>query len=121
MPIFWSALLMQYIFALKLRCVGLGFYGWKYVIIAGHCARLEFGRRDPRLTRSSLLEVMRRQITSAPPAPKGQKELAVIMGHALKKFAAAGRDHHGDSIRQSAFRAAITESVFGIPGMLRLP
>ncbi|MDY0093858.1 MAG: ABC transporter permease [Candidatus Vecturithrix sp.] len=120
MPIFWSALLMQYIFALKLRWLPVsGFYGWKYVIMPAIVLGWSSAGVIARLTRSSLLEVMRHDYIRTARA-KGVKELPVIMGHALKNSLLPVVTIMAIQVASLLSGAVITESVFGIPGVGRI-
>lgn len=120
MPIFWSALLMQYIFALKLGWLPVsGFYGWQYVIMPAIVLGWSSAGVIARLTRSSLLEVMRHDYIRTARA-KGVKELPVIMGHALKNSLLPVVTIMAIQVASLLSGAVITESVFGIPGVGRI-
>ena len=120
MPIFWSALLMQYIFALKLGWLPVsGFYGWKYVIMPAIVLGWSSAGVIARLTRSSLLEVMRHDYIRTARA-KGLRELPVIMGHALKNSLLPVVTIMAIQVASLLSGAVITESVFGIPGVGRI-
>lgn len=82
MPVFWSALLMQYIFALKLHLLPVsGFYGPRYIVLPAIVLGWSSAGVIARLTRSSLLEVMRHDYIRTARA-KGLREAPVIVGHA---------------------------------------
>lgn len=120
MPVFWSALLMQYIFALKLGWLPVsGFYGWKYVIMPAIVLGWSSAGVIARLTRSSLLEVMRHDYIRTARA-KGLRELPVIMGHALKNSLLPVVTIMAIQVASLLSGAVITESVFGIPGVGRI-
>ena len=120
MPVFWSALLMQYIFALKLHWFPIsGFYGFKYVIMPAIVLGWSSAGVIARLTRSSLLEVMRNDYIRTARA-KGLRELPVIIGHALKNSLLPVVTIMAIQIASLLSGAVITESVFGIPGVGRI-
>jgi peptide/nickel transport system permease protein len=120
MPIFWSALLMQYIFALKLRLLPVsGFYGFKYVIMPAIVLGWSSAGVIARLTRSSLLEVMRNDYIRTARA-KGLREIPVIIGHALKNSLLPVVTIMAIQVASLLSGAVITESVFGIPGVGRI-
>jgi peptide/nickel transport system permease protein len=116
MPVFWSALLMQYIFALKLHLFPVsGFYGWKYVVMPAVVLGWSSAGVIARLTRSSLLEVMRRTARA-----KGLREVPVIISHALKNSLLPVVTIMAIQVASLLSGAVITESVFGIPGVGRI-
>ena len=84
MPVFWSALLFQWAFAVKLGWLPVaGFSGWRSVVMPAIVLGWASSGMIARLTRSSLLEVMRNDYIRTARA-KGMRELPVILGHALK-------------------------------------
>ena len=120
MPIFWSALLFQYIFALKLGWLPVaGFYGWKYVILPAVVLGWSSAGLIARLTRSSLLDVMKKDYIRTARA-KGVRELPVITGHALKNALLPVVTVMAIQVASLLSGAVITESVFGIPGLGRV-
>jgi peptide/nickel transport system permease protein len=120
MPIFWSALLFQYFFALKLGWLPVaGFYGWKYVILPAVVLGWSSAGLIARLTRSSLLDVMKKDYIRTARA-KGVRELPVITGHALKNALLPVVTVMAIQVASLLSGAVITESVFGIPGLGRV-
>jgi peptide/nickel transport system permease protein len=120
MPIFWSALLFQYVFALKLGWFPVaGFYGWKYVILPAVVLGWSSAGLIARLTRSSLLDVMKKDYIRTARA-KGVRELPVITGHALKNALLPVVTVMAIQVASLLSGAVITESVFGIPGLGRV-
>lgn len=120
MPVFWSALLMQYIFAWKLHLLPVsGFYGVKYVILPAIVLGWSSAGVIARLTRSSLLEVMRHDYIRTARA-KGLREAPVIVGHALKNALLPVVTIMAIQVAGLLSGAVITESVFGIPGVGRI-
>lgn len=120
MPVFWSALLMQYIFAWKLHLLPVsGFYGVKYVIMPAVVLGWSSAGVIARLTRSSLLEVLRHDYIRTARA-KGLREAPVIVGHALKNALLPVVTIMAIQVAGLLSGAVITESVFGIPGVGRI-
>ena len=120
MPIFWSALLMQYIFALKLKWLPVsGFYGWKYLILPAVVLGRSSAGGIARLTRSSLLEVMRHDYIRTARA-KGLREVRVISRHALKNALIPVVTIMAIQVATLLSGAVITEAIFGIPGVGRI-
>jgi len=120
MPVFWSALLFQYVFALKLGWLPVsGFYGWQYVIMPAVVLGWSSAGLIARLTRSSLLDVMRNDYIRTARS-KGARELAVITGHALKNALLPVVTIMAIQVASLLSGAVITESVFGIPGVGRI-
>ncbi|MGA1795645.1 MAG: ABC transporter permease [bacterium] len=120
MPVFWSALLLQYIFALKLGWLPVaGFYGPQYVIMPAIVLGWYSAGVIARLTRSSLLEVMRNDYIRTARA-KGLREVPVIVGHALKNSLLPVVTIMAIQVASLLSGAVITESVFGIPGIGRI-
>ena len=120
MPIFWSALLMQYIFALKLKWLPVsGFYGWKYIILPAVVLGWSSAGGIARLTRSSLLEVMRHDYIRTARA-KGLREVRVISRHALKNALIPVVTIMAIQVATLLSGAVITEAIFGIPGVGRI-
>lgn len=119
-PVFWSALLMQYIFALKLGWLPVsGFYGARYVIMPAIVLGWYSAGVIARLMRSSLLEVMRKDYIQTARA-KGLRELSVIIRHALKNSLLPVVTIMAIQVASLLSGAVITESVFGIPGVGRI-
>lgn len=120
MPVFWSALLMQYVFALKLHLLPVsGFYGIEYIIMPAIVLGWSSAGVIARLTRSSLLEVMRHDYIRTARA-KGLKEMSVVAGHALKNSMLPVVTIMAIQVASLLSGAVITESIFGIPGVGRI-
>lgn len=120
MPIFWSALLFQYVFAIQLKWLPVaGFYGWKYLIMPAVVLGWSSAGVIARLTRSSLLEVMRHDYIRTARA-KGLRESGVITGHALKNAMIPVVTIMAIQVASLLSGAVITEAIFGIPGVGRI-
>jgi peptide/nickel transport system permease protein len=119
-PIFWSALLMQYVFALKLKWLPVsGFYGVEYLIMPSIVLGWSSAGVIARLTRSSLLEVMRHDYIRTARA-KGLREIMVIRRHALKNSLIPVVTIMAIQVASLLSGAVITEAIFGIPGVGRI-
>ncbi|KUO73640.1 MAG: glutathione ABC transporter permease [Clostridia bacterium BRH_c25] len=120
MPVFWAGLLMQYIFSLKLGWLPVsGFNGWKYVIMPAIVLGWSSAGIVARLTRSSLLEVMRNDYIRTARA-KGLQEIFVLFGHALKNSLLPVVTVMAIQVATLLSGAVITESIFGVPGIGRI-
>jgi len=120
MPVFWSALLFQYIFALKLGWLPVaGYAGAKYYIMPAIVLGWSSVGIIARLTRSSLLEVMRNDYIRTARA-KGLKELPILFSHALKNSILPVITVMATQVASLLSGAIITESVFAIPGIGRI-
>ncbi|MBP8672688.1 MAG: ABC transporter permease [Synergistales bacterium] len=120
MPIFWSALLMQYLFALKLGWLPVsGFYGVKYLLMPAVALGWSTAGVIARLSRSSLLDVMQKDYIRTARA-KGLSEVQIVVCHALKNALLPVVTVMAIQVASFLSGAVITESVFGIPGLGRL-
>jgi len=120
MPVFWAALIFQYIFAVKLGILPVsGFDGPEYVILPAIVLGWSAAGTIARLTRSCLLEVMRNDYIRTARA-KGLTEIKVIIGHALKNSMLPVVTVMALQVAGLLSGAVITESVFGIPGIGRI-
>lgn len=120
MPVFWSALLLQYVFAMQLKLLPVsGFYGWQYMILPAIVLGWSSAGVIARLTRSSLLEVMRLDYIRTARA-KGLRETGVITRHALKNALIPVVTIMAIQVAGLLSGAVITESIFSIPGVGRI-
>lgn len=120
MPVFWAGLLMQYIFSLKLGWLPVsGFHGWQYVIMPAIVLGWSSAGTVARLTRSSLLEVMRNDYIRTARA-KGLIEIFVLLKHGLKNSLLPVVTVMAIQVSGLLSGAVITESIFGIPGIGRI-
>ncbi|HWR61196.1 MAG TPA: ABC transporter permease [Clostridia bacterium] len=120
MPVFWAGLLMQYVFSLKLGWLPVsGFYNWKYVIMPAIVLGWSSAGTVARLTRSSLLEVMKNDYVRTARA-KGLVEILVLLRHALKNSLLPVVTVMAIQVAGLLSGAVITESIFGIPGIGRI-
>lgn len=120
MPVFWAALLLQYVFAFKLGWLPVsGYATWQHMIMPAFVLGWSSSGTIARLTRSSLLEVMKNDYIRTARA-KGLKELAVVVGHALKNAMLPVVTVMAIQVAGLLSGAVITETIFGIPGIGRL-
>jgi len=120
MPIFWAGMLFQYVFGLKLGILPVsGFDGPEYLIMPAIVLGWNSAGTIARLTRSSLLEVMRNDYIRTARA-KGYTELKVILKHALKNSMLPVVTVMALQVASLLSGAVITESVFGVPGIGRV-
>jgi len=120
MPVFWAALMLQYVFAFKLKLLPVsGYATWKHLIMPAIVLGWSSAGTIARLTRSSLLEIMKNDFVRTARA-KGLKERGVVVGHALKNAMLPVVTMMAIQVASLLSGAVITESVFGIPGIGRL-
>lgn len=120
MPVFWTGLLFQYIFAFKLKLLPVaGFKGPEYLIMPAIVLGWSSAGTIARLTRSSLLEVLRNDYIRTARA-KGLREISVVVNHALKNSMLPVVTVMALQVAGLLSGAVITESVFGIPGIGRI-
>ncbi len=127
-PIFWLGILLIYLFGLRLGWLPI--YGYtspfnnfwlnvKQIIMPVFCLAIPPITSILRLTRSSMLEVMRQDYIRTAWA-KGLKEWVVIARHALKNALIPVITLNGIMIVTILGGSVIIETVFNIPGMGRL-
>ncbi len=120
MPIFWAALMLQYVFAFKLKLLPVsGYATWKHLLMPAIVLGWSSAGTIARLTRSSLLEIMKNDFVRTARA-KGLRETAVVVSHALKNAMLPVVTMMAIQVSSLLSGAVITESVFGIPGIGRL-
>lgn len=114
MPIFWVALILQNTFKNVLPVSGIE--SWKSYILPTIVLGWSSAGRIARLTRSNLLEVLRNDYIRTARS-KGLSPLKVITRHALKNALIPVVTVMAIQISSLLSGAAITESVFAIPGV----
>jgi peptide/nickel transport system permease protein len=120
MPVFWSGLLLQYIFAFKLGWLPVGGFNNPLCLIMPAIV-LGWGAAGTiaRLTRSSLLEVMGNDYIRTARA-KGLSALAVLVNHALKNAFLPVVTVMAIQVASMLSGSVITETIFSIPGIGRI-
>ena len=117
MPVFWMALLLMLVFSLRLGWLpSTGMSSWKGLIMPAFCTSLGSLAAIARMTRSSMLEVIRCDYISTARAT-GVLESKVITRHALGNALIPVVTTIGIQFGQLLGGAVLTETVFAIPGM----
>ena len=120
MPVFWAALLFQYIFAYKLGWFPVsGTNGWTSYVLPSIVLGGSSAGTIARLTRSNLLETLEDDYIRTAWA-KGLGQAGVIVKHAFKNALLPVITMMAIQVASLLSGAVITESVFAIPGVGRL-
>jgi peptide/nickel transport system permease protein len=120
MPVFWAALLFQYVFAYKLGWLPVsGAESWKSYILPAIVLGWSSAGTIARLTRSNLLETLEDDYIRTAWA-KGLGKSGVIVGHAFKNALLPVITMMAIQVASLLSGAVITETVFAIPGIGRL-
>ncbi|MDB4895351.1 MAG: hypothetical protein JWN15_1613 [Firmicutes bacterium] len=121
-PVFWLALLMMYLFAVKWHVLPASGYGdgqLKYLIMPAFALGAGITGVVARVTRSAMLGVIKAEyITTA--RSKGLSESKVIFKHALRNALIPVVTIIGVQLGGVLSGAVITESIFNWPGIGRL-
>lgn len=118
-PIFWTGLLMIVIFSVKLDLLpASGSYGPEYWIMPVCVLGLQNGAFIARITRSSMLEVIRQDYIRTARA-KGQREFLVIVKHALRNAWIPILTVVGNQLCVALAGATVLETIFSLPGLGR--
>lgn len=117
MPNFWQGLMNIIVFSIWLKWLpASGFYGWQYWILPALTIGTSSAALLTRMTRSSMLEVIRQDYIRTARA-KGQKESKIIIHHALKNALIPIVTVVGIQFGGLLGGAVLTETVFAIPGV----
>ena len=117
MPSFWLALMAIIIFSLRLGWLpASGLASWKHYILPVLCNGLVPIAATLRMTRSSMLEVIRQDYIRTARA-KGLKENVIIRRHALKNALIPVITVVGFQISQIIGGSVIIESIFSVAGI----
>lgn len=120
MPNFWQGLMSIILFSIILKWLpASGFSGPKYWILPAMTIGTSSAAKIMRMTRSSMLEVIRQDYIRTARA-KGQIERVVILKHALKNALIPVITVVGISFGALLGGAVLTESIFAIPGIGKL-
>lgn len=120
MPVFWLGLLLILLFSVKLGWLpASGFNSFKHMIMPALALGAQSVAVVTRMTRSSMLEVIRQDYIRTVRA-KGQKESTVVLGHALRNALIPIITIIGIQFGGLLGGAVLTESIFSIPGVGRL-
>ena len=116
-PSFWIALILVLIFSVKLGWLpSSGSYGAKYWILPAFVMGLQSSATIMRMTRSSMLEVIRQDYIRTARA-KGQTEGKVIFRHALRNSLVTVITVIGNQTCSLLAGASLVETVFSLPGI----
>jgi len=116
-PSFWIAMLLVVIFSVNLRLLpATGSYGPEYWILPVFTLGLQASASIMRMTRSSMLEVIRQDYIRTSRA-KGQSELLTVMRHAFRNALVPIVTVVGIQISGFLAGAVLVETVFAIPGL----
>ncbi len=120
MPGFWLGLLLIFLFSLVLRVLPSGGYGTlKHLILPAFVLGLNGVAVIARLTRSSMLEVLRQEYIVTARA-KGVSELYILVRHALKNSLIPVVTVAGLQFGFLLGGTVVTETVFARPGLGRM-
>ncbi|MCI8453707.1 MAG: ABC transporter permease [Lachnospiraceae bacterium] len=117
MPNFWQGLLLMLLFALHLKWLpASGFGSLKHLILPAVTIGTSSAAAIARMTRSSMLEVIRQDyIVSA--RAKGQSEFWITVRHALANAMIPVITTIGMQFGSLLGGAVLTESIFAVPGI----
>ena len=120
MPVFWTGLLLMFVFSLQLGWFPVGGAGtWKHLILPAVTMASYTVATLARMTRSSLMEVMGEDYIRTARA-KGLANHAVVLLHALRNALIPIVTVFGMQVGQLMGGAILTETVFAWPGLGRL-
>ncbi|MBQ6294347.1 MAG: ABC transporter permease [Firmicutes bacterium] len=120
LPVFWAAMLLQYVLGYKLKLLPISGYSTiRHMIMPAIVLGWASSGSIARLTRSSLLGVMKNDYIRTARA-KGLVESAVVLRHGLKNSMIPVVTMMAMQFASLLSGAVITESVFGIGGIGQL-
>ena len=116
-PIFWIAMMLVLIFSVHLGLLPpTGSYGIQYWIMPVFAVGMQSGAKIMRMTRSSMLEVVRQDYVRTAKA-KGQTAFLTIMHHAFRNALVPIATQVGLQICGSLEGSVMIETVFALPGL----
>jgi len=116
-PSFWIAMVLVLIFSVRLKLLpATGSYEFKHWILPVFTLGLQASASIMRMTRSSMLEVIRQDYIRTSKA-KGQSEFITVMKHAFKNALVPIITVIGIRICGFLAGAVLVETVFAIPGL----
>jgi peptide/nickel transport system permease protein len=120
MPSFWLALLLIFLFAVKLGWLpALGYGELRHLVLPALVLSLGIAPVYARLLRSSMIEVLSKPYVVAARA-KGVREQVVIMHHALRNALIPFVTVFGISLAHLLGGAVVIETIFAWPGVGKL-
>lgn len=116
-PGFWLAYLLIILFSLKLGWLPVaGYGGFKYMLLPAVTSALLSCGTLLKLTRNSMIEVMEQDYIRSAEA-KGLPKYKIILKHGLKNALIPVITHAGLTFATLLAGTAITEEIFGFPGI----
>ncbi len=116
-PSFWLAMMLILVFSVNLGWLpASGLYGWQYYILPVISISAVSIATITRMTRSSMLEVIRQDYIRTARA-KGQTEAKIITKHALKNALIPVITVIGIQFASGMSGAVVNEQIFAIPGI----
>ncbi len=116
-PSFWIAMVLVLVFSLWLGLLpATGSYGIRYWILPIFTLGLQCSASIMRMTRSSMLEVIRQDFVRTARA-KGQSELKIIVNHALRNALIPILTITGIKMCGFLGGSVLVETVFALPGI----
>lgn len=120
MPVFWVATVLQVYLGYRWRLFPIsGFSSVQHLVLPATALGTRYSASIARMTRSSVLEVLRQDYVRTARS-KGAPERLVVLRHALKNALIPVVTLLGMEAGGLLTGAVLTESVFGIPGLGRL-
>lgn len=120
LPVFWAAMVLQYLFGYQWNLLPIsGYSTWRHMILPAVVLGWASSGSIARLTRSSLLGVMKNDYIRTARA-KGLRELSVVVRHGLKNSMIPVVTMMAMQFASLLSGAVITESVFSIGGIGQL-
>ncbi len=120
LPVFWSGLMLILLFSVELKWLpSSGFTTWKHVILPGLTLGAQSCAMVARMTRSSMLEVIRQDYIRTVRA-KGMSEIKNTFSHVLRNALIPIVTVIGLQFGQLLGGAVMCETIFSIPGLGRL-
>ncbi len=121
-PVFWLGLMLILVFAVWLGWFPVSGYGegsWRHLVLPACCLGALHTGVIARMTRASLLEVIRQEYVRAARA-KGLSERVVLLKHALRNAILPVITVAGIGLADLLVGAPLTETVFAWPGLGRM-
>ncbi|UAL48359.1 ABC transporter permease [Sutcliffiella horikoshii] len=119
-PSFWFGLMLMYIFSVKLQILPVaGWESWQHIILPALTLGAGGAAIVARMTRSSMLEVIRQDYIRTARA-KGLREQIIISKHALRNALIPVITVVGLQFGALLGGTVLTESIFAINGLGRL-
>ncbi len=120
MPNFFTGLLLVFVFAQRLKILpASGNSGWEYYVLPIITIAFSACAGQMRMTRSSMLEVMRQDYIRTARA-KGQSERKIVMHHQLKNAMIPIITVVGQQFGILLGGSMIVEQIFSLPGVGKL-